>query len=254
MERKIGEILEYEGKKLQVKESASSGCDGCFFVGKCFLSDKAGQCKAVNRTDRKNVIFVEVQEQPQKTEEIKERKVDEVFEYQGKKLKVAEELVPGDCVGCCFFERYDCGAKRKIIGECERNKRNDNHGVIIVEITDELEEQPQEQAEQPKELNLCKILKYCPKGEMFWSPLLGDVKLYGTDQETEKVVVTAVGNVNWSINADGTMPIESFTSPEIMLYPSREQRDWTKVKYEPKKEKFDPKTLKAFDRVITRNE
>ena len=31
MERKIGDTFEFEGKKLQVKESASNGCDGCFF-------------------------------------------------------------------------------------------------------------------------------------------------------------------------------------------------------------------------------
>ena len=30
MERKIGEVFEYEDKKLQVKE-ISIGCDGCFF-------------------------------------------------------------------------------------------------------------------------------------------------------------------------------------------------------------------------------
>ena len=173
MERKIGETFEYKGKIFKVTEAKGDICIGCFFNGRCFASDIAGECKSEYRSDKKEVIFVEIQEQPQ------------------------------------------------------------------------------EQAEQPK-LNLCEILKHCPKGEMFWSPLLGDVKLYGTDQETEKVVVTAVCNVNWSINADGTIPIESFTSPEIMLYPSREQRDWTKVKYEPKKERFDPKTLKAFDKVLVR--
>lgn len=56
MERKIGETFEYEGKKLMVTE-VKVGCDGCFFVGKCFLSDNAGQCKAVNRTDKKDVML-----------------------------------------------------------------------------------------------------------------------------------------------------------------------------------------------------
>lgn len=32
MERKIGQTFEYEGKKLQVKESASFSCDGCFLI------------------------------------------------------------------------------------------------------------------------------------------------------------------------------------------------------------------------------
>ena len=250
MERKIGETFEYEGKTFRVKENENYGCHSCFFYKRCTLSviKMAGQCEPDCREDNKDVVFVEVQEQPQKTEEIKERKVGEVFEFEGKKLKVVKAEIR--CGNCFFYKNNGCTRINRTTGECKSSKRSDNESVAFVEVKGE---QPQEQAEQPK-LNLCEILKHCPKGEIFWSPLLGDVKLYGTDQETEKVVVTAVGNVNWSINADGTIPIESFTSPEIMLYPSREQRDWTKVKYEPKKEKFDPKTLKAFDRVITRNE
>ena len=96
-------------------------------------------------------------------------------------------------------------------------------------------------------------MRHCPKGTEFWSPLYGDVKLYCIDQETKKVLVTAVDDVNCNINSDGTVTIYGVTSPEVMLYPSRPQRDWTKVKYEPKKEKFDPKTFKLFDKVIIRN-
>ena len=85
---------------------------------------------------------------------------------------------------------------------------------------------------------------------MFWSPMLGDVKYYGIDSIRKQVGVNVASGETWDINADGTITINNVTSPEIMLYPSREQRDWTKVKYEPKKEIFVPKTLKAFDRVI----
>ena len=35
---------------------------------------------------------------------------------------------------------------------------------------------------------------------------------------------------------------------ECMLFPSKNQRDWSKFK--PKKSKFDPKTLKSFDKVL----
>ncbi len=37
---------------------------------------------------------------------------------------------------------------------------------------------------------------------------------------------------------------------ECMLFPSKEQRDWSKFK--TKKPKFDPKTLQPFDKVLTR--
>ena len=132
-------------------------------------------------------------------------------------------------------------------GECEVDARDDGKDVIFVEV----QEQPQ-QAEQPKKLNLCEILKYCPQGETFWSPMLGDVKLHHLRQEAKRVSVISKSGATWDINADGTITISGETSPEVMLFPSREQRDWTQVKYEKKKEKFDPKTLKPFDRVLTR--
>lgn len=179
MERKIGETFEFEGKKIEVK-TASNGCDGCFLKEKCCIDSAGlvGTCGAGDRTDGKNVIFVEVQEQSQ-----------------------------------------------------------------------EQTEQQQYQLEPPK-LNLCEILKYCPNGEMFWSPLLGDVKLYDIDEEAKTVDVTTKDLATWEINADGTITIDDITSEVIMLYPSRERCDWSNVKYEKKKEKFDPKTLKAFDKVL----
>ena len=40
-----------------------------------------------------------------------------------------------------------------------------------------------------------------------------------------------------------------------MLFPSKEQRDWSKFTAPwYKKERFDPKTLKAFDKVIIRHD
>ena len=38
---------------------------------------------------------------------------------------------------------------------------------------------------------------------------------------------------------------------ECILFPSKEQRDWSKFK--PKKPKFDPKTLQPFDKVLVRD-
>ena len=103
-------------------------------------------------------------------------------------------------------------------------------------------------------INLCEILKHCPKGETFWSPLLGDVNLFYIDEEAKNTKVLTKSGFTWNINRDGTITINGEKSSEIMLYPSREQRDWTKVKYESKKERFDPKTLKPFDRVLVRGQ
>ena len=235
MERKIGEIFKYKEKKLKVTE-ITKGCDGCFFVGKCFLSDNAGQCKAVNRTDKKDVIFVEIQEK-QETEELKERKIGEIFEFEGKTLKAIESK-HYTCYGCFF--NGNC-VPCKNIGYCGPEHRTDKKNIMFVEV------------EQPQKLNLCDILKKCPQGEMFWSPIFGDVKFHDINQKRNFINIVLDNGVTWNINADGTISFGNVTSPEIMLYPSREQRDWTKVKYEPKKERFDPKTFKPFDKVLIRN-
>ena len=116
-------------------------------------------------------------------------------------------------------------------------KRSDRRPVIFVEVKDKTKEQPhqtEQPHEEPQQLNLCEILKDCPMGEPFWSPLYGDVKLYCIDQEAEKICVTTKTDSKWWINPDATITIAGVISPEIMLYPSREQRDWSKVKYEPK--------------------
>lgn len=171
-----------------------------------------------------------------------ERKIGETFEHEGKKLKVVEDE-RNLCFDCYFFDGVYCQKTGRECGSCERRERADYKPVIFVEVH-----------EQPQELNLCEILKYCPDGETFWSPMLGDVKFYGIELNRKLVNVILENGEIWNINADGTITFGgTTTSPEIMLYPSREQRDWTKVKYEKKKERFDPKTLKAFDRILGRH-
>ena len=167
-----------------------------------------------------------------------ERKIGEVFDFEGKRL-IVEESKSG-CDDCFFNVKCTRGIK-SVTGLCRSVYRDDKKDVIFVEVKDE---QQQEQAEQPQELNLCEILKYCPDGETFWSPMFGDVKFYGINMNRKLVKVLENGYI-WNFNSDGTITLgRTTTSPEIMLYPSREQRDWTKVKYEPKKEL--PKTWEEF--------
>ena len=238
-ERKIGEVFDYNGKKLRVEEFRSD-CVSCFFDGQCSktIKETTGACGSSIREDGKNVIFAEVPPQ-EDTEEPKERKVGEIFEYEGRKLKVMEET--DGCTGC-YFREYSCH-NHKIIGECLYSKRSNNKGVIFIDITDESANKPQTQKqteqqpnEEPQQLNLCELLRYCPKGTEFWSPMLGNVKLNSIDHAQQRVFVILETGANWYINSDATITIGSVTSVEIMLYPSREQKDWSKVKYEPKKE------------------
>ena len=103
-------------------------------------------------------------------------------------------------------------------------------------------------------IDLTKILKDCPKGWKFWSPILGEAEFnrnYGNK-----------GSINISVNKDGTewyftsdakIMIGGIISQEIMIYPSRHLLDWSKFSAPwYKKERFDPKTLKPFDWVLVR--
>ena len=181
-----------------------------------------------------------------------ERKIGETFEYEGHKLRVVEGGI--DKCDECFFYNIDCISNKYVGGFCSGDSRTDKKNVIFMEYNDE---HPQEQAEQPKDeqpqhLNLCEILKYCPQGEQFWSPMLGDVVFYDINQNEGIVRVKMENGKILAIKTDGTITICGITSPEVMLYPSREQWDWTKVKYEPQKERFNPKTLKPFDKVLSK--
>lgn len=177
-----------------------------------------------------------------------ERKVGEIFDYEGKKLEVIESKSDG-CAGC-FFDEQHIPCSKNTLGYCGSEFRTDRKEVIFVEV--QPQEQAEQQDEQPQKLNLCEILKNCPEGEPFWSPFLGDVKFYDINQKRNFIVISLESGETWKINADGTISFGTTTSPEIMLYPSKEQRDWSKVKYEPREKKFNPNTLKPFDKIIAR--
>lgn len=69
MERKIGEVFDFDEVKLQVKYTGDNPyCYGCYFFESkrtCNTVDyknQAGACFRIDRTDNKNVIFVEVKD------------------------------------------------------------------------------------------------------------------------------------------------------------------------------------------------
>lgn len=248
MERKIGDSFEYEGKIFKVEEDKNFSCHRCFFNKKCTVAVKktAGQCQAGFRGDNKDVVFVKVAEGAQ-TEEPKERKIGEVFEYQRTKLQVVKDE-EGSCDKCFFFKEDNCRSRNPTAGICNGYKRTDKKPVIFVEVKDE---QPQEQAEQPK-LNLCEILKDCPKGTKLYSTTLGYVIFQGIlAGAVYPITVTCENGAIEDFTADGKMFIDY--DGECTLFPSKEQRSWANfIAPWLKKERFDPKTLKAFDRVLVR--
>ena len=62
MERKIGEIFDYDGLKLEVVENDDNHCEGCYFQKWIIcrfpvIADKTGACSADERDDKKEVVF-----------------------------------------------------------------------------------------------------------------------------------------------------------------------------------------------------
>ena len=97
-------------------------------------------------------------------------------------------------------------------------------------------------------LNLVEILKDCPKGTKLYSTVFGEVEFEGINDIIGPIIVTTdTGNAE-CFTADGKMHTYN---DECLLFPSKEQRDWSKFK--PKKPKFDLKTLKPFDKVLVRD-
>ena len=103
-------------------------------------------------------------------------------------------------------------------------------------------------------IDLTKILKDCPKGAKFYSTLYGEVEFEKIKKESEYpiVIITKHGN-NSDIKSDGRYYGE-YDDGECTLFPSKDQRDWGKFSAPwYKKDRFDPKTLNPFDRVLGRD-
>ena len=120
-------------------------------------------------------------------------------------------------------------------------------------------------------IDLTKILKDCPKGWKFYSSVYGEVEFktiklqrlkyrfefdpphyHQPDYEEDPYPIKFYAqNIAYCVSSAG----EHINGKgECTFFPSSEQRDWSKFTAPwYKKEKFDPKTLKPFDRVLVRD-
>ena len=97
-------------------------------------------------------------------------------------------------------------------------------------------------------LNLVEILKDCPKGTKLYSIIFGEVKLYKVFPRHDVIYIKNNVGDTYCLTSDGRYM--SRFDGECTLFPSKEQKDWSKFKI--KKPKFDPKTLQVFDKVLVR--
>ena len=101
-------------------------------------------------------------------------------------------------------------------------------------------------------INLCEILKDCPKGTKLYSPVIGEVIFEDINYNSSYPIGVSNAFENLELTKDGKYLNEP--DGECILFPSKDQRDWSKFSAPwYKKEKFDPKTLQPFDKVLVKD-
>lgn len=99
-------------------------------------------------------------------------------------------------------------------------------------------------------MNIAKILKKCPSGTKLYSPLYGEIELVSVYDKKYPIVCShKVNNVEYYRTFTEEGKCRDYNA-ELMLYPSRDQRDWNKfgVTEQETKHQFKP-----FDRVLVRD-
>ena len=100
-----------------------------------------------------------------------------------------------------------------------------------------------------EKIDLTKILKDCPKGTKFYSPICGEVYFKEIGSDEKYIIVTKKSVYKYKFTEKGFCYADE--GEECLLFPSKDQRDWSKFTAPwYKAEKFDPKTLQPFDRVL----
>lgn len=100
-------------------------------------------------------------------------------------------------------------------------------------------------------LNLVEILKDCPSGTKLYSMLHGEVVFKYTTEDHMFPILVDYSDVDGNTRKTCFIKDGKFlysANGECVLFPSKEQRDWSKFKVN--KSKFDPNTLKPFDNVL----
>ena len=102
-------------------------------------------------------------------------------------------------------------------------------------------------------IDLTKILKDCPKGTKFYTPVWGEVSFEEIlDKELYSIKIdTRSGYCH--LTKEGYFIKSDYA--ECILFPPKGQKDWSKFTAPwYKKDRFDPETLKPYDKVLVRDD
>ena len=107
-------------------------------------------------------------------------------------------------------------------------------------------------------VNLAKILEGCPRGTKLYSPIFGEVTFSEITDDAWLPISTINAAGYYSTFTKRGYYYDNFEDEgaECLLFPSKEQRDWSKFERfwdKPKVGRFNPKTFQPFDKVLVRD-
>lgn len=76
-------------------------------------------------------------------------------------------------------------------------------------------------------INIAEILKDCPKDTKLYSPLFGEVKLFGISENSVSISFIDGRDYHDSFSKNGNY-YSKYSQSECLLFPSSKMRDWTK--------------------------
>ena len=101
-------------------------------------------------------------------------------------------------------------------------------------------------------IDLTRILKDCPKGTKFYTPVWGEVTFRKLLEGKIYAISIDTCSGNACLTKEGYyLPIND---ADCIIFPSKDQRDWSKFTASwYKNERFYPNTLKPYDKVLVRD-
>lgn len=100
-------------------------------------------------------------------------------------------------------------------------------------------------------MNIAEILKICPKGLKLYSSIHGEVELVCVNEYSDRypIYCKAKNRKDVTFTSDGRILLE-YPDAECVLFPSKDQRDWSKFRVTDQKQKT---ALYPFDKVLVRD-
>ena len=105
-------------------------------------------------------------------------------------------------------------------------------------------------------IDLTKILDGCPKGTKFYNSIYGEVRFKRIVKNVSYPIILSIRDDIHTINITKKGLHYKDYKGECVLFPSEDQRDWSKFERfwdKPKVKRFDPKAFQPFDKILVRD-